>query len=126
MLPWELEDWLTEEGGEVVEKSVALGYFSLSPDERLLYEVWLFDTEARNGGVSQYFCNNGNEQWGTLCAAAMSTLPSFPAFADSVNQVVAGQLDPYEAVIESGDALDDAYEAVQARLVSELKAHLRQ
>ncbi|MGD9790763.1 MAG: DUF4375 domain-containing protein [Phycisphaerales bacterium] len=126
MLPWNLEDWLTDEGDKVVRKHSALGDAGLSDQERLLYEVWLFDSETRNGGISQYFCNHGNAQWAALCAAARSKLPSFRTFADSVDQIVAGQQDPYEAVIGSGDALDQAYAAVQARLVAELKAHAQQ
>ena len=125
MLPWDLEEWLSDEGGKVVEKRATLGDAALSDQERLLYEVWLFDTETRNGGVSQYFCNRGNSQWLALCATAMSRLPSFQTFADSVNQIVSGQSDPYEAVIESGDALDDAYESVQIRLVQEVQAWLQ-
>ena len=123
MLAWDLEDWLTEEGGNTVEKRHAEGVAALSDFEKLLFEVWLFDTEARNGGVSQYFCNRGHEQWDALCKAAEPRLPSFRQFADTVNKVVAGQPDPYLAVIESGDLLDDAYDAVKAVLVRQLQAH---
>ena len=123
MLPWDLEDWLTEEGGNAVKKQHAKGDAALSEFERLLLEVWLFDTEARNGGVSQYFCNWGHEQWDALCKAAEHKLPSFRQFADTVNKVVAGQPDPYLAVIESGDLLDDAYDAVKVELVRQLQAH---
>ena len=77
MLSWDLEDWLTEEGDKVVTKEAALGLGSLTSRERLIYEVWLFDTETRNGGVSQYFCNRGIAQWDELKKAARGMLPSF-------------------------------------------------
>lgn len=125
MLPRKLEHWLTEEGGKVVEKAAALGGASLTSDERLLREVWLFDTQIRNGGVSQYFGNWGNEQWATLCKGARPTLPSFSEFAGMVDKIVVGQEDPYLSVIGAGDTLDRAYYAVQTRLVTELRAYLR-
>ena len=62
-LPWDLEDWLTEVGGQVVEKQAALGDSSLSKQDQLILAIWLLDTEARNGGLSQYFANHGVEQW---------------------------------------------------------------
>ncbi|MBA2238296.1 MAG: hypothetical protein H0W24_06300, partial [Lysobacter sp.] len=50
MLPWDLEDWLTDEGDNVVRKAAAAkGESALNEPERLLYELWLFDTEQRNG-----------------------------------------------------------------------------
>ncbi len=126
MLPWDLEDWLTEEGDRVVRKRAARGDGALSDKERLLYEVWLFDTEVRNGGVSQYFGNNGSAQWATYVSAAQSKLPSFRTLAIAINQVLACQQDPYEAVIESGDVLEKAYGAVQSGLIGELKSYLQQ
>ena len=123
MLPWDLEDWLTEEGDRVVHKAVAAkSHDVLDARERLLYEVWLFDTEQRNGGVSQYFCNRGMAQWDRLSRLAAPTLPSFAPFAEKVNEVVDGSLDPYQAVIESDVDLDGWYDEHQARLVTELKA----
>lgn len=102
-----------------------MGRAVLSPSERLLYEVWLFDTEARNGGVSQYFCNWGSHQWTILCKAARATLASFRGFADIVDGVVGGKQDPYESVTDVGDMLDNAYDAVQARLVTELRDYVQ-
>ena len=51
-MPWDLEDWLTEIGDRVVRKMAASGPETLTPQERLIYEVWIFDTETRNCGVS--------------------------------------------------------------------------
>lgn len=59
VLPRDLDDWLTEAGDRVVHKMAAGRPEALRPMERLVYEVWLFDTETRNGGASQYFCNRG-------------------------------------------------------------------
>ena len=96
MLSWDLEDWLTEEGDRVVRKAaVANSVDALDARDRLLYEIWLFDTEQRNGGVSQYFGNRGLEQWDMLTRLAMPTLLSFSSFAARVNEVVGRSHDPY-------------------------------
>ncbi|HEX2661142.1 MAG TPA: hypothetical protein VHU40_22840 [Polyangia bacterium] len=121
MLPDDLEDWLTEEGDRVVQKVAAAGAASLNRRERLVYEIWLFDTEQRNGGVSQYFANWGREHWDTLCAVAIPLLPRFSAFAACVHEVVAEAADAYLAVLESDGALDRAYEECRASLVSDLR-----
>ena len=52
-LPLDLEDWLTNEGGRVVENRAIFGESALLPEEGLIYEIWLPDTETRNGGLSQ-------------------------------------------------------------------------
>jgi hypothetical protein len=126
MLPWDLEDWLTDEADKVVHKAAAAKAESvLDNRERLLYEFWLFDTEQRNGGVSQYFCNHGLGQWDTLSGLAAPALPSFPRFASKVNEVVGRSEDPYQAVIDAGVDLDGWYDENQARLVTELQAAVR-
>lgn len=95
MLPWDLEDWLTDEGDKVVRKAAAAnGESTLDDRERLLYEVWLLDTEQRNGGISQYFCNHGLAQWDTLSQLAIPTLASFASFAEKINAVVGRSTDP--------------------------------
>lgn len=55
---WDLEDWITDVGADLVEKRFA-NASSLTTMESAAYEIWLLDTEARNGGVSQYLCNHG-------------------------------------------------------------------
>ena len=98
-----------------------MGVSSLNERERLLYEVWLFDTEQRNGGVSQYFYNFGLEQWHSLCGHAKLLLPSFAPFAEHVNQVIGRSQDAYQAVIDSGGDLDTLYEESQIHLIAALK-----
>jgi hypothetical protein len=121
MLPWNLEDWLTEEGDRVVRKVAAANSRDvLDVHDRLLYELWLFDTEQRNGGVSQYFGNHGLEQWDMLARVAAPLLQSFPAFASKVNEVVGRSHDPYQAIIDSEVDLDGWYNHHQLRLVTEL------
>ena len=123
MLPLDLEDWLTGEGDRVVRQAAAAGApDALSARDRLVYEFWLFDTEQRNGGVSQYFCNWGLGQWETLSRLEAAALPSFARFAAQVNEVVGGSEDPYRAVIESGMDLDAWYAQHQVELVTELRA----
>ena len=121
MLPLDLEDWLTDEGNKVVRREAVAGIDSLTPEERLVYEVWLFDTEQRNGGVAQYFGNRGRDQWDALCLAARSVLAPFAEFAVHVDAVVANARDPHLAVIASAGRLDRAYEECQTSLVSALR-----
>jgi hypothetical protein len=122
MLPWNLEDWLTEQGDRVVKLAETAGHGSLSPVDRLVYEVWLIDTEQRNGGLAQYFGNRGREHWERLRALALPALPSFALFADLVESTIHGSTDPYEAVIDADTDLDAAYDACKSRLVTELKS----
>ncbi len=122
MLPGYLEDWLTDEGDKIVGKASLSGSPSLSPREQLLYEVWLFDTEQRNGGISQYFCNRTLNQWRSLCDLAELLLPHFAQVASQVNQVIGGRSDPYDAVIHSDINLDAMYAASKVRLITALKA----
>jgi len=126
MLPWDLEDWLTEEGDKVVRKAAAANSRdTLDARECLLYELWAFDTEQRNGGVSQYFGNRGLEQWHSLSRLAAPALPSFLSFAAKVDEVVGRSEDPYQAVIDSGIDLDSWYDEHKARLVGELREAVR-
>jgi hypothetical protein len=121
-----LEHWLTKAGDRVVRKAASAGSeAALDDGERLLYEYWLFDTEQRNGGISQYFCNRGLDQWDTLSRFAVPTLPTFPAFAAVVNGVVGRSSDPYEAVIDSSVDLDAEYERWHDQLVTELHTAAR-
>ena len=126
MLPWDLEDWLTDEGDKVVRKAAAAdSRDALDPRERLLFEFWLLDTEQRNGGVLQYFGNRGLEQWDVLSRLAAPALPSFVPFAAKVNAVVARSDDPYRAVINSDVDLDAWYREHQVALVTELRLAVR-
>jgi len=123
MKDWELEDWITEEGNRIVRKvaSVVNGANALNPHERLIYEVWLFDTEQRNGGVSQYFCNYGLAQWNALSQLALPVLDSFAIFADAVNKVVGRSSDPYKTIIGSDTDLNVRYEACRIQLLEDLR-----
>ncbi len=46
----ELETWIVEVGGEVIEKEAARGRAALTPLERLIYCVWVADYSMRNAG----------------------------------------------------------------------------
>jgi len=127
MKSWELEDWLTNEGDKVVRKaSTANALAALDWRARLIYEVWLLDTERRNGGVSQYFCNRGLKQWDALSKVALPCLPSFALFANTVNSVIGRSSDPYKAVIDSGVDLDTHYDENAVGLITELQEAVRQ
>ena len=121
MLPWDLEDWLTDEGGRVVDERVRNG--TSSPRDHLIYEIWLLDTESRNGGLSQYFANRGIDQWNSCVAAASSgATPSFLPFAAEVTALIDGQPDPYLALVERGDDAEQVWDKYKVAVVRELKA----
>ena|SRR5579872_2962403 len=121
MLPFDLEDWLANEGDKTVHKIADLGFSNINVRERVLYEVWLFDTERRNGGVSQYFCNRGRNQWASLCELAKILLPSFETFAIKVNHIIAHSADAYHAIIESEIDLDAQYDECRVQLITALR-----
>jgi hypothetical protein len=120
MLPWNLEDWLTEEGDRVVLMRTQSA--ELSPRDQLIYEIWLLDTESRNGGLSQYFANRGIEQWRNCVAAASSGVtPSFLPFAGEVAAMIGGSDDPYQSLVKLGRGAEEAWDRYSAAVVSELK-----
>src|SRR5260370_42100571 len=55
MLPLDLEDWLTEMGDQIVRKPASEGEAALTAREQLIYDIWILDTEARNGARPQNF-----------------------------------------------------------------------
>jgi hypothetical protein len=122
-LPRNLEDWLTEVGDHVVNKMATPGAEALSPRERLIYEVWVFDTETRNGGVSQYFGNRGIEQWESLRAACRGhAMPHLKQFMEEVDRVIRGAADPYAAVLKLTSPLEEHYwSSYQGKIVAELR-----
>lgn len=121
MLTWDLEDWITDVGADLVEKRFSNGS-SLTSMESAVYEIWLLDTETRNGGVSQYFCNHGLQQWAACQAAAYAVgLSTFRAFADALNAIIGTAQDPYEVVRAQGDPAEDLWYSYQPAVVQELK-----
>ena len=123
MLPQHLDDWLTDAGLRTARKAASTEPALLDDRERLLNEFSLFDTEHRNGGVSQYYGNWGLDRWQTLVRLALPHLSSFPRFARGVDAVVGNAADPYSAVIESETDLDAWYEQHQTELVTEIRAY---
>ncbi|WP_020470409.1 DMP19 family protein [Zavarzinella formosa] len=122
-MPWDLEDWLTEAGGRVVQKMADCGHKTLTPEEQLIYEVWLFDTETRNGGVSQYFGNRGIEQWRSLRTAAESqNLPRLKQFMDEVDLLIGEAADPYAVSLAVSPPIEEVYwRSHQTGIVEELR-----
>ena len=118
----ELENWLTEEGDRIMRKAVNDGMGTLNKRERLIYEVWLLDTEQRNGGISQYFCNRGIKQWHSLSQAASESSPSFTSFVLLVNQVVSSSADPYKAILSSPFDFDSHYLKHREQILGELRS----
>jgi len=120
MLSWELEDWITDAGATVVERRF-LDKDALTQQENLLFEIWLLDTEARNGGLSQYFLNRGTSQWlSCISAARDGGLSSFAPFADAVNAIIGSTNDPYEAINSSGDGAENLWYTYQSSVVTQL------
>jgi hypothetical protein len=120
-LSWPLEDWLTETGDRLVRK-LAAGERLISPCEQAVHEVWLLDTEVRNGGLSQYFANEGLEQWRRCLAAVTPDIaPSFGVFSQQVTQLIAGADDPYRVINSLGAVAENLWYAHQEQVVSELR-----
>ncbi len=117
---WESIDWLANAGDLAIRKR-AQGV-SLSAVEQLVYEIWLLDIQACNGGLSQYFGNCGLAQW-KQCLAAVSPagLRSFASFSEEVERVIAGARDPYKAIIKAGRAADDLYLNYQSAIARDLR-----
>jgi hypothetical protein len=122
-LGFALTGWLLDAGAGVARKGQALGGVeALTPIERLLYELWIFDMEQQNGGVSQYFCNQPIQEWNRVSSLARPALPSFNVFASTVESVVGQSVDPYESVVDSSVNLDDLYEDIRVPLLLELQS----
>jgi len=120
MLPNDLNERLSDTGGVMVDRRAAGAV--LSPIEQLVYEIWLLDTQKRNGGLSQYFSNCGLEQWRQCMVVANDVgLSSFPLFATEVNELIAGAKDPYKVLIKRGHVGDDIYDEHSSRIVRELR-----
>ena len=119
MLSWDLEDWITDVGADLLDRHF-LNPESLTPIEALVYEIWLLDTEARNGGVSQYFCNHGITQWQS-CVAKAKALRSFQPFVEAVEKIIQASPDPYRAINSSGRDAEDLWFKYQKQVVLELK-----
>ena len=82
----------------------------------------MLDTEARNGGLSQYFANRGVEQWEKCVALASSdVIPSFTPFAEAVTAMLSGNPDPYLALIARDAEANHLYHSYQPSIVSELR-----
>lgn len=124
MLSWPLEDWLTDEGDRVVQLK-ASGK-SLSDADLLLYHVWLLDTESRNGGLSQYFCNRELAAWNAcLACTSKANLRSFRPFRAEVEALINTTEDPYEAIMEAGESADELWDKHSEAVVRELHEHLK-
>jgi hypothetical protein len=87
------------------------------------YEIWLLDTEARNGGLSQYFGNHGLEQWRRCVGSAASQgLVTFAPFARSVDLLIEGSSDPYRMLLSGDRDNEDLWYSYQWRVVQQLRA----
>ncbi len=120
---WDLEDWLLTAGEGAERKRISNGYESLSPTERLVREVWVFDMETRNGGVSQYFCNHGLAQWQALRDAwLVDEVPSLEPIITEVERVIGGAADPYLATLGASPGIEAFYEAHQPSVLAKLRS----
>jgi hypothetical protein len=118
-LPNELDDWLTEAGDFVVQKR-ATGE-PIDSNEQLIYEIWLLDTQVRNGGVSQYFCNCP-ENWEKCVTLAKSeALVLFEPFARELNNVLSGARDAYTRILNRESEAGRLYHTHAPNFVAELR-----
>jgi hypothetical protein len=121
MLPWDLEDWITEAGHAVIVRQ-ASGSDDLSQLDNLLYQRWLLDTETRNGDLSQYFFNQGISQWQSCVSVSeLAGLFAFDPFADAVQALISEASEPGEAIINAGDSAENLWYSYQESVVRQLK-----
>jgi hypothetical protein len=99
------------------------GSDTLTPEERLIYEVWVFDTETRNGRVSQYFGNRGIARWRNLHAASEGwCLPKLKKFLDIVDRIIGEATDPETVAYRASPPIEETYWfSYQADIVKELR-----
>lgn len=122
-MSWDLEDWLTDEGDRVVLKMQEIGYDNLTDQDKLLYEVWLLDTETRNGGISQYFCNWQRVRWNALLRLMpVDCMPTLAHFSNAVDMVIGDAVDPCENAWKSDMKMFDFYYQLQTDIVTELRS----
>lgn len=122
MLAWDLEDWITDEGADALDRFL-VDPGSLSAAEAAVYQIWLLDTEARNGGLSQYFCNHGRAQWEACqVACAVLRIESFKPFASALNEIVGTSEDPYEVIVQLGESAENLWYSYQPAVIGELRA----
>ncbi|WP_431258433.1 DMP19 family protein [Roseateles chitinivorans] len=117
---WDLEDWMTDVGAGLLDRSSPGEKLSRKEDAMLRF--WILDTEARNGGLSQYFRNHGQAEWVACmaCAAALD-LTTFVPFAAAVNALLAKHADPFLAIRSDGDEGEDLWFRHQPQVIRELK-----
>jgi hypothetical protein len=119
---WELEDWILVAGERNELKCSTNGIHSLTPAERLIREVWLFDLNTKNGGISQYFGNYGIKQWEALQDAWLpSAVPSLRPIIAEVNRVIAGDVDPYLATLQASAGIEKLFHEHETQVLAELK-----
>lgn len=118
-LPNELNDWLTEAGDLVVQKR-AKGE-PIDSKEQMIYEIWLLDTQVRNGGLSQYFCNCP-ENWEKCVSLAESEgLALFEPFACQLNNLISGAKDAYTRILNRESEASRLYDTHAPKFVAELR-----
>jgi hypothetical protein len=123
VMSWDLEDWLTAAGDQVIHKAAASGSETLTPMEQLIYEIWVFDTETRNGGVSQYFGNRGMARWQNMRAVSECwNMPRLKQFLDKVDLLINEGADPYAVALATSPPIENIYWSYQTGIVDELRS----
>jgi hypothetical protein len=118
-LPDELNDWLTEAGDFVIQKK-ARGE-AIGSKECLIYEIWLLDTQVRNGGVSQYFCNCPDNWEKCADLAKREALVSFEPFARELNNLISGARDTYTRILDREPDAGRLYEMHAPNFIAEVR-----
>jgi len=123
-LPASLENWFAEASARIEGKRQTGGNVSLSKDERLVYELWLLDTEIRKGGLTLYFANHGLEQWEHCVALASEIIPTFARFASMIDKLRSPDSDlsgiGLTAALGSAGRAQRLYHMCRAAIITEL------
>jgi hypothetical protein len=121
----DLMGWFAHVGNRAEQKRARNGDASLSKPEKLIYELWLLDTEIQEGGLSKYFANRGLRQWRHCVALVPQAIPSFLRFAQRVDGLL--RIDPNPngagliASVASAAEADNLYRQYRRPIVAELR-----
>jgi len=120
-----LMGWFADAGNRAELKRATNGDASLSKLEKLIYELWLLDTEVQKGGLSGYLANRGLQQWKHCAALVSQVSPSFQSFAERVDGLLRLDPDPKGvgliASVASGAEADKLYRRYRKPIVVDLR-----
>jgi hypothetical protein len=121
----DLMRWFADAGERAERRHASDGAEYLSKGEKLVYELWLLDTDVQKGGVAQYVATQGLQQWRHCVALVPHAIPSFLRFAERVDWMLRFDPDPTGrgtvASVANGAEADKLYRELRTSIVAELR-----